>query len=170
MYTIGHSNRSLEDFLFLLKRYKIEVLIDVRRWPRSSKYPHFNRENLMIELEKEGVEYLWKEELGGYRKFRKDVEDRGIGKCFESEGFRAYATYILENDKAISALKEIEKINKVKAIMCAEKLPWNCHRKIISDWYLAKGYEVIHIIENENTIRHKLSKCAMIVDNRLYYK
>ncbi|QGA53705.1 DUF488 family protein [Sulfolobus sp. E5-1-F] len=170
LLTIGHSNRSLDEFIEILKKFNVEILIDVRRWPKSSRYPHFNKENLKTSLEENGIKYLWKEQLGGYRKIGKDVENIDIGKCFKSEGFRAYAIYILTNEKAIETLEEIRRINKIKVIMCAEKSPWNCHRKIISDWFLAKGDEVVHIIDRENTIKHKLTICAEIVENNLHYK
>ncbi|QXJ35403.1 DUF488 domain-containing protein [Saccharolobus shibatae] len=170
LLTIGHSNRSLEDFIEILKKYNVEILIDVRRWPKSSRYPHFNKENLKKALEQSGIEYLWKEQLGGYRKIGKDVEDIVIGKCFKSEGFRAYAIYILTNERAMETLEEVRGINKIKVIMCAEKFPWNCHRKIISDWFFARGDEVLHIIDKESTIKHKLTTCAEIVKNNLNYK
>lgn len=170
LFTIGHSNRSLEDFMEILRKYNVEILIDVRRWPKSSRYPHFNKENLKKALEQSGIEYLWKEQLGGYRKIGKDVEDIDIGKCFKSEGFRAYAIYILANERVMEALEDIRRINKIKVIMCSEKFPWNCHRKIISDWFLARGDEVVHLIEKESTIKHKLTTCAEIVKNNLNYK
>ncbi|ACP34529.1 protein of unknown function DUF1130 [Sulfolobus islandicus Y.G.57.14] len=170
LFTIGHSNRSLEDFMEILRKYNVEILIDVRRWPKSSRYPHFNKENLKKALEQSGIEYLWKEQLGGYRKIGKDVEDIDIGKCFKSEGFRAYAIYILTNERVMEALEDIRRINKIKMIMCSEKFPWNCHRKIISDWFLARGDEVVHLIEKESTIKHKLTTCAEIVKNNLNYK
>ncbi|ACP37242.1 DUF488 domain-containing protein [Saccharolobus islandicus] len=170
LFTIGHSNRSLEDFMEILRKYNVEILIDVRRWPKSSRYPHFNKENLKKALEQSGIEYLWKEQLGGYRKIGKDVEDIDIGKCFKSEGFRAYAIYILTNERVMEALEDIRRINKIKVIMCSEKFPWNCHRKIISDWFLARGDEVVHLIEKESTIKHKLTTCAEIVKNNLNYK
>ncbi|ACP49603.1 protein of unknown function DUF1130 [Sulfolobus islandicus Y.N.15.51] len=170
LFTIGHSNRSLEDFMEILRKYNVEILIDVRRWPKSSRYPHFNKENLKKALEQSGIEYLWKEQLGGYRKIGKDVEDIDIGKCFKSEGFRAYAIYILTNERVMEALEDIRRINKIKMIMCSEKFPWNCHRKIISDWFLTRGDEVVHLIEKESTIKHKLTTCAEIVKNNLNYK
>ncbi|AOL15410.1 hypothetical protein BFU36_00175 [Sulfolobus sp. A20] len=167
LYTVGHSNRTLDELIELLLEYKIGLLVDVRRWPKSRKFPHFNKEN----LEKQPIEYIWLEELGGYRKFGKDVNDLGIAKCFQSEGFRAYATYITTSEKAKNALDNLLKLASTRnvAIMCAERLPWNCHRKIISDWFYAKGFKVIHIIDKEHIIEHKLSKCASIRDNQLIY-
>ncbi|HLI46435.1 MAG TPA: DUF488 domain-containing protein, partial [Geobacterales bacterium] len=73
LFTIGHSNRHIENFLDLLKKYEIEILVDIRRWPSSSKFPHFNRDNLRVSLESLGMKYMWIESLGGFRKFGRDV-------------------------------------------------------------------------------------------------
>ncbi|QIW23609.1 DUF488 domain-containing protein [Sulfolobus sp. S-194] len=172
IYTIGHSNRSIGEFLEILKVFKIQVLVDIRRWPKSRKYPHFNYESLRDTLLGYGIEYVWEKRLGGYRKFGKDVKDEGLGKCFKSEGFRAYSTYILRSKEAKEALEIIDEMAKKKTvvIMCAEILPWNCHRKIVSDWFMVKGYEVIHIINLNNTIKHKLTACADISNGNLTYK
>jgi len=158
IYTIGHSNRSVDEFLEILKVFKIQVLVDIRRWPKSMKYPHFNYESLRDVLPRYSIEYVWEERLGGYRKF--------------GEGFRAYSTYILRSKEAKEALETIDKMARRKAIaiMCAEILPWNCHRKIVSDWFMVKGYEVIHIIGLNNTIKHKLTACADISNGDLTYK
>lgn len=171
IYTIGHSNRKLEDFLRLLTSYNIDIVVDVRRWPKSSKYPHFNKENLTQELQKAGIQYLWFEVLGGYRKFGKDVNDIKIANCFKSEGFRAYATYMVTSESVKGALNQISSIAKETriAIMCAEALPWNCHRKIISDWFVSKGFRVLHIINEGKTVEHKLSSCAVIDNSELRY-
>ncbi len=150
----------------------MDVLIDVRRWPKSKRYPHFNRESLEEILPSYGIEYVWEEALGGYRRFGRDVEDQGIGRCFESEGFRAYASYMLSSGEAREALERVSRIagEKTAIIMCAEKLPWRCHRKIISDLLLSRGYSVIHIIDLGHAVEHRLSRCAEIVRGALTYK
>ncbi|MEM0438727.1 MAG: DUF488 family protein [Sulfolobales archaeon] len=170
--TIGHSNRSLDDLIAILREFGVEILIDVRRWPKSRKHPHFSRENLEKILPSRGISYIWEEALGGYRRFGRDIEDHGIGKCFESEGFRAYANYILKNREAGEALERILRLagEKLVAIMCAEKLPWNCHRKIISDWLVSKGYSVIHILDRDHVIEHRLTSCAEVINGTLNYK
>ncbi|MEB3778879.1 MAG: DUF488 family protein [Desulfurococcales archaeon] len=170
-YTIGHSNRRPYEFLSILKHYNIEVLVDVRRWPKSRKYPWFNMETLKNLLEEQGIRYTWLEPLGGYRRFNRDVEDHGIARCFESQGFRAYATYILVNSRARETLEKLESIvrSHTTAIMCSERLPWMCHRKIISDWLLSRNIKVIHIIDRDYTVEHKLTKCAKIEEGSLTY-
>jgi uncharacterized protein (DUF488 family) len=162
IFTIDHSNRSIEEFLRLLSLYKIEILVDVRRWPMSNKFPHFNSENLSRSLSSIGLKYIWMENLGGYRKFGKDIEDFGIAKYFKSEGFKAYATYVVKSEKARNALRELLNLakNKITCIMCSEIIPYFCHRKIISDILSQKGYVVKHIISEKKFLIHKLSEWA----------
>ena len=96
-FTIGHSNRSLGEFLSLLKKFNIEALIDIRSWPSSKKYPHFNREALEESLKAEGIRYFWLgRELGGYRK--NGLGDRSPNKAWDSVGFRNYADYTLSEE------------------------------------------------------------------------
>ncbi len=171
IYTLGHSDRSIDEFINILIKLKIKVLIDVRRWPSSRRHPHFNLLNLSRTLGNYGIDYMWIEKLGGYRKFNIDVPDYGIAKCFESEGFRAYATYItrnLEVKKWLSILLDIAS-QCLCIIMCSEKLPWFCHRKILSDYLVIKGFRVLHYIDEDSIIEHKLSRCARIVNNELDY-
>ena len=171
VYTIGHSNRSMSEFLRLLRMFGIRVVYDVRSFPSSRVAPHFSKTILAETLRREGFEYFWDGRLGGYRKFGRDVADLGIAKCFKSEGFRAYATYLTTKREAIEAAEKLAEIaaKKPTAIMCSEKIPWRCHRKIISDLMIAKGFEVIHIIDEDWKAVHKLSKCARIVRGKLVY-
>ena len=171
VFTIGHSNRSLTEFLSLLKKRGIEVLYDVRSFPTSRFVPHFSKESLMSAVKAAGIEYIWDRRLGGYRRFGRDVKDLGIARCFKSQGFRAYATYLTTNPLAREAVSELATIcrRKATAIMCKERIPWRCHRKIISDYMIAKGFRVIHIIDEGHEVIHKLSKCARIIDGELRY-
>jgi len=171
VFTIGHSNRSLEKFLNILKRKGVEVLYDVRSFPTSRFVPHFSKESLSSAVEAIGIEYIWDGRLGGYRRFGRDVKDLGIATCFKSQGFRAYATYLTTNPLAREAVSELAAIcrRKITAIMCKERIPWRCHRKIISDYMIAKGFRVIHIIDEGHEVIHKLSKCARIIDGELHY-
>ncbi|MCS7098777.1 MAG: DUF488 family protein, partial [Sulfolobales archaeon] len=92
MFTLGYSTLRVEDLLALVLRYGIEVVVDVRRWGKSARLPQYSTENLSREFKRAGVEYLWMPELGGFRKFGPSLADVGLGRCFKSEGFRAYAT------------------------------------------------------------------------------
>ncbi|RJS90764.1 DUF488 domain-containing protein [Candidatus Bathyarchaeota archaeon] len=168
-FTIGHSNRSLSEFISLLKRYNIEILIDVRRWPTSKKYPHFNYDVLKEELEREGIRYLWLgKELGGYR--RAGLGDESPNKAWSSLGFRNYADHTLSEEfkNGINRILRYAARWNV-AYMCSEKFYWRCHRRIISDYLVAKGHQVTHIIDLRKTRKHKLTRFARIVDGRLIY-
>ena len=171
IYTIGHLNRKLEDFMRLLKKFKIELLYDVRSFPTSKVAPHFSKDLLSKTLAEAGIKYLWDRRLGGYRKFGKDVKDIGIATCFKSEGFRAYATYLVLCEEALKAVEKLSLLaGKLRtAIMCSERLPWRCHRKILSDTMIARGFKVIHIINESWQVQHKLSRCAQIINGVLVY-
>jgi len=168
-FTIGHSNRSLSEFISLLKRYNIEILIDVRRWPTSKKYPHFNYDVLKEKLEREGIRYLWLgKELGGYR--RAGLGDESPNKAWSSLGFRNYADHTLSEEFKTGINRILRYAARWNvAYMCAEKFYWRCHRRIISDYLVAKGHQVTHIIDLQETRKHKLTRFARIVDGRLIY-
>lgn len=170
-YTLGHSSRKLNELLDLFKTYNIERVIDIRRWNTSKKFPWFSGTNLENALRKQNIEYYWFPELGGYRKFNIDIEDYGLAKCFEAEGFRAYATYITMNPSIKPVLDVLVGLisEKTSTLMCSERYPWMCHRKILSDYLVAKGLRVLHIVDVNKAIEHKLSKCAVIIDRELKY-
>ncbi|MHA1609469.1 MAG: DUF488 domain-containing protein [Candidatus Njordarchaeales archaeon] len=168
IYTIGHSNRSIEDFISILIYYKISTIIDVRRFPTSRKFPHFSRENLVKELSRVGINYVWLgEKLGGLRGY---VRGAKRIKCFRAEGYRNYAAYMQTEEwkKAFEKLVELAQ-KSLSAVMCAERIPWRCHRKLISDALLVRGFKVIHIIEKDRIVYHKLSKCAKLENGQLVY-
>ncbi len=130
IYTLGTSNRSLKEFLDLLKGYQIEQILDVRSFPVSKRYPHFSREKLAASLLQQGISYFWLgKELGGYRK-------GGYEAFIESEIFH-------EGLYKLVALAR----QKTSAIVCAERFPWHCHRGYISQKLEEMGFEVRHIIE-----------------------
>ncbi|MEM4717741.1 MAG: DUF488 family protein [Desulfurococcaceae archaeon] len=171
IYTIGYGGLKLSDFIDLLKTYSIVNLVDVRRWASSSRNPDFSGSSLETELRKARITYYWFPLLGGYRKFGVDIEDHGIGKCFESNGFRAYATYITRAPVLKPYLDRLVEIasERLTALMCKERCPWLCHRKILSDYLVAKGFRVIHVLDKNRVIEHYLSKCAVIKNNELEY-
>lgn len=171
VYTIGHSDRGIEEFLAIIRRHGIRVVYDVRSFPTSRIVPHFSKSKLSESLREIGIGYIWDGRLGGFRRFGRDVEDHGMATCFKSEGFRAYATYLVMNEGARRAGVELAAVAEKHptAMMCRERIPWRCHRKILSDLMLAKGFQVIHVIDEDWIVEHKLSKCAKIVDGRLTY-
>ncbi len=169
LFTIGHSTRTFEEFYDLLKENSIQVLVDVRSWPSSKRYPQFNRENLQKSLEVEGIKYVWLgEDLGGYRK--KGLGEKSPNKAWTSEGFRNYADHTLteEFERGIEKMLGLAENQKV-AYMCAEKFYWQCHRRIISDYLKVKGNQIIHIVEKGKIIEHELTSFAKIKDGKLIY-
>ncbi|MCL7383656.1 MAG: DUF488 family protein [Thaumarchaeota archaeon] len=171
VYTLGHSNRDLKEFINIIQDYSIQILFDVRRFPSSRFSPHFSYDNLLKTLRKLSIDYVWIKELGGFRKFGEDVEDIGIGKSIKSEGFRAYATYLAINNGAKQALVKLASIaeQKTTVIMCRERFPWRCHRRFISDYLFSRGFQVIHILEVGREIKHKLPRYACLHDGEVVY-
>ncbi|MCP8308641.1 MAG: DUF488 domain-containing protein [archaeon] len=140
IYTLGHSTRSLEELIWLLKKHNIETLIDVRRFPTSKRYPHFDKNFLIDELSKSCINYIWLERLGGFRR-------GGYKKYLESEDFK----------KGIEELLDLAKKGRV-AIMCAEALWFRCHRRYISNELVNLGHKVIHIIDEKRVYEHKITR------------
>jgi len=172
VYTLGHSSRSIEEVIYLLRYFNVKLVVDVRRWPKSRRYPWFNMERLREALGSEGMDYLWLgRELGGYRRFGVDVDDSGVATCFKSTGFRAYAIYLTSNSEAIKAMERLEELAATTrlALFCSERLPWRCHRKIISDWLVMRGFKVLHIIDVNRVVEHKPSKCVRLSSNGVVF-
>jgi uncharacterized protein (DUF488 family) len=165
--TIGHSNHPLDRFLDLLARHGVEALVDIRRFPGSRKHPHFHRDNLATALPKSGVEYYWLEALGGRRhKQRDESPNRGL----ENRGFRNYADYMLTDEfrEGVKKLLEVARRQRT-AIMCAEGLFWRCHRRLVSDFLLANGVTVQHIMPTGELQPHKLMHGAVIESGQVSY-
>jgi uncharacterized protein (DUF488 family) len=169
LFTIGHGNRTLGEFISLLKENGIQVLVDVRSWPTSKSNPQFNQASLKEALQTEGIKYVWLgKELGGFRK--QGLGDSSPNKAWTSEGFRNYADYIYTEEFA-SGINELLNIAKTEATtyMCAERFYWRCHRRIISDYLKVKGHQVMHVIDKGQTREHELTRFAKIEDGRLAY-
>ncbi|MEZ0289824.1 MAG: DUF488 family protein [Sulfolobales archaeon] len=171
VYTLGYDGRSLGEFLSLLEKFGVESVIDIRRWVVSRRRLEFSGESLRRSLLERGFEYHWFPELGGYRRFGVDIEDLGLAKCFVSEGFRAYATYIMSSCEIRSVLERVLSIVSTRrsVLICREKYPWRCHRKILSDYLVVRGFRVLHIIESSLVIEHRLSRCARLIGGEIVY-
>src|SRR5262245_26718941 len=145
LFTIGHSNQPLDRFLTLLARHRIKVLVDIRRFPGSKKFPHFNQNNLAAALQEAGIAYRWLEVLGGRRHGAKS--DSSLNMGLQNQGFRNYADYML-TEEFHHGVETSLKIGgrKRAAIMCAEALFWRCHRRLVSDFLVANGVTVQHIM------------------------
>jgi uncharacterized protein (DUF488 family) len=143
IWTFGHSTRSQEEFVAVLQSFQIEVLVDVRRYPGSKKYPQFNTSALETYLPASGIRYMPEEELGGRRKPRPDSHNT----AWRNEAFRGYADYTETKDfeEGIAKLTEIA-TQKRTAYMCSEAVWWRCHRAIISDYLKERGWTVMHIM------------------------
>jgi len=167
IFSIGHSNHAFDEFVWLLKEHEIKALVDVRRFPSSRRLPHFNRPNLAKALEDHGIEYRWLESLGGHRKKgRPDSPNSGM----KDEPFRNYADHMLGDEfrAGTDQLLEIAE-NKRVAIMCAEKSFHDCHRKLTSDFLLAIGATVQHVLADGALEPHKLSEGAKVHDGSVTY-
>ena len=168
VFTIGHSNLALEQFLALLAQYGIEALVDIRRFPSSRKYPHFNEKNLAATLQEAGIKYRWMEALGGRRPKRKGFVSPNEG--LENESFRNYADYMMteEFQEAVEELLAIAG-RKRTAIMCAESVYWRCHRRLVSDFLSAHGVAVQHIFPSGDLRAHQPTPGAKFGAGRVTY-
>jgi uncharacterized protein (DUF488 family) len=165
--TIGHSNHPLDRFLTLLARHEVEALVDIRRFPGSRKHPHFHRDNLAAALPKSGVEYDWLEALEGRRHKQWD-DSPNLG--LENRGFRNYADHMLTDEfrEGVKKLLEVAR-RKRTAIMCAEGLFWQCHRRLVSDFLTARGVTVQHIMPGGELQPHNLTHGAVIESGHVSY-
>lgn len=165
--TIGHSNHPLDRFLALLVQHEVEALVDIRRFPGSRKHPHFHRDNLAAVLPKTGLEYRWFEDLGGRRRKQRD-DSPNLG--LENKSFRNYADYMLTNEfrDGVKKLLEIAQ-EKRTAILCAEGLFWQCHRRLVSDFLVANGVTVQHIMPSGQLRPHPLTRGAVIESGQVTY-
>lgn len=166
LWTIGHSNRSIEQFLELLKGQQIQLLADVRRFPGSRRQPHFNSENLPKSLADAGIAYAHFPELGGRRKTSPDSPNT----VWRNEAFRGYADFMMtpEFRTGIDRLLKLAG-EKRTAVMCAEALWWQCHRSLIADYLKAAGHAVFHIMAAGKVEEHPFTTAARIVNGKLTY-
>ena len=167
IYTIGHSTRELGEFLGLLAAHRVMQVVDVRRYPASRRHPQFARDALAAALQESGVGYHHEPALGGRRAARRD----SANTAWRSAGFRGYADYMETPafEDALARLRELARARPT-AILCAEAVPWRCHRQLIADALVARGEEVGHILDVTRVDPHRLSAHAqMLPGGRLRY-
>ncbi len=166
IYTIGHSTRPIEEFIALLQARSIEVLVDVRTVPRSRHNPQFETNALRTSLHEAGIDYIHIAGLGGLRRPRKDSPNNG----WRNESFRGYADY-MQTDTFRNALNELQALAQqhTTAIMCAEAVPWRCHRSLIADALTVQGWQVLDIISDRAASEHKLTPFLKVEDGRITY-
>jgi uncharacterized protein (DUF488 family) len=173
LYTVGHSNRNLADFLSLLQANEIEAIADVRRFPGSRRYPHFNQGALAAALADANIAYHHLPDLGG-RRTKNDSPplQSGVrgGSAWRVPAFAAFADYMLTEEftRAAGQLADLAAKSRT-AIMCAEALPWRCHRRLIADYFLTNGWQVLDIISATQTKPHELPPFAKITNGQLTY-
>lgn len=166
VFTIGHSTRTLDEFLGLLAEQGVELLVDVRRFPGSRRNPHFSREALGQSLPAAGIEYLWVEALGGRRSRRAGSPHT----AWRVPAFAAYADHMDGAEFAAAAGALVERARDTRlTIMCAEARPEQCHRRLIADWLTARGVTVSHMLGVHRTSQHQLPEFARVSDGRLVY-
>ena len=166
IWTIGHSTRSLDELVELLERNRIQLLADVRTVPGSRRLPHFAKASLEHELPQRGIAYRHLRELGGLRKATGGETNAG----WRNASFRAYADHLQtpEFEAGLADLLQLAGRQRV-AIMCAEAVPWRCHRSLISDVLIARGHTVWHITGAGAPKRHELTPFARVDGARVTY-
>ena len=164
--TVGHSTRPLKEFIELLKAHSVASLIDVRTVPRSRHNPQFNRETLPEALARAGIGYAHVRGLGGFRRAGPGSPNTG----WRNVSFRGYADYMQTPEFAENLARLVERASRERvALMCAEAVPWRCHRSLIADALVMRGWEVRHIMSPENAAPHILTSFAHVEKGMLTY-
>ncbi len=166
IYTIGHSTRSPEEFLAILEAFAIELIADIRTVPRSRRNPQYEQEALTRSLADHGIGYVHLRELGGLRRPRKDSPNMG----WVNESFRGYADYMQTPEFAKGIDDLISRASERRtAIMCAEAVPWRCHRSLVGDALVARGIEVEDILSEKSSKPHRLTAWARVDGESVTY-
>jgi uncharacterized protein (DUF488 family) len=166
IWTVGHSTRLIDEFTDVLRAHGIRLLVDVRTIPRSRHNPQFNADRLAESLKQTGLSSVHMPALGGLRKAQTD----SINKGWRNASFRGYADY-MQTDEFLNALEELMAESRLRptAIMCAEAVPWRCHRSLIADAAVTRGWEVRHIMSPEKATQHILTSFAHFEKGTLTY-
>lgn len=168
VFSIGHSTRSFDAFVDLLREFGIETLADVRSFPGSRRFPHFGRDHFERELPRRGIHYVWLKSLGGRRKA--DGGGPSPNEGLRNRSFRNYADYMgtAEFAAGMDELLTLAAAGRT-AIMCAEAVYWRCHRRLVSDALLARGITVQHIMDSGQLRPHRLTESGRIRDGGVIY-
>lgn len=166
LYTVGHSTRRLDELVAMLQRNHVSTVADVRTVPRSRHNPQFNRDTMPEALRPFGIEYVHLEGLGGLRRPRADSPNT----AWENASFRGFADYMLTDEfqNALAELLQLASEDTV-AIMCAEAVPWRCHRSLIADALVARGAQVTHILSDRRAQAHRMTPFAVVDECRVMY-
>lgn len=166
VHTIGHSTRPIDELIGLLHAHGVDTLVDIRTVPRSRHNPQFEQRNLSRSLEQAGVEYRYERALGGLRRPSKASVNAG----WRNVSFRGYADY-MQTSEFVAAVDRLAELaaERRPAIMCAEAVPWRCHRSLVGDALLARGVDVLDIIGERSTKPHKLTPFAKVDGTKITY-
>jgi len=166
IWTIGHSTRTEHTFLELLQSFGIKTLVDIRRYPGSRKYPHFNADNLAAFLTQNKIRYISITELGGRRK----AKSNSINTGWRLDAFKGYADY-METEEFKEAAQKLQNIALYSstAYMCSEAVWWSCHRALVSDYLKVSGWKVMHIMGKTEATEHPFTAPAKVVSGKLVY-
>ena len=166
LYTIGHSTRSIDDFISLLRMYKINQLVDIRTIPKSRHNPQYEQEQLKTSMENVHIQYIYLKNLGGLRSSTKP----SLNGAWRNRSFRNYADY-MQTDEFKLGLAELVEVsqNSNTAIMCAEAVPWRCHRSLVGDALLVHKIAVIDIFDLHNSKPHTLTSFAVVNGTEITY-
>jgi uncharacterized protein (DUF488 family) len=166
-YTFGFSNRTWEQTIEILEAFEIQRLVDIRTLPGSKHTPQFNLEHLQAALPRAGIEYLHMKRLGG---LRKPLKDSTLNAGWQNSGFRGYADY-MQTPEFQRTLGELTRLFKEKTTVycCTEGVFWRCHRQLVSDALLVRGYRIGHIFTSSKVEEHKLTNFAKLEDDHLTY-
>ncbi|HLN44760.1 MAG TPA: DUF488 domain-containing protein [Candidatus Sulfotelmatobacter sp.] len=166
IHTIGHSTRTLPEFIAILRAYHATLVVDVRRIPRSRHNSQFNKETLPDSLKSEGINYIHMPEIGGLRRPKPD----SINAAWRNKSFRGYADYMQTKEFTEDLLNLIALAREsCVTVMCAEALPWRCHRSLLADTLVVRNVKVQHIISKDSCMDHKLSEWAHVEGTKITY-
>ena len=165
VHTIGHSTREIEGLLGLLGAHSVDVVVDVRRWPASRRHPHFARQALEASLATAGIAYVWRRDLGGFRTPAPDSPNIG----WRVKAFRGYADFMLtpEFERSMAEVEALAGSRRI-ALMCAEALPSQCHRRLLADAFMVRGWSVRHVLDG-GCAAHQLTPFACPSGTRILY-
>ena len=166
VYSIGHSTRTLDEFVQLLKTYRVSIVVDVRTIPRSRHNPQFNKDTLPESLKAHALRYIHMPELGGLRRSGAD----SVNIAWENKSFRGYADFMQTKEFADNLLGLISLAqHDAVAIMCAEAVPWRCHRSLIADALAARNICIRHILTETSILDHELTPFSQVEGSKVTY-
>ena len=166
IYTMGHSTHPIDEFISMLQSFSISIVADIRNYPGSRRYPHFNEEDLEHSLKENGIGYVHMKELGGRRK----PLPNSVNTNWRNDAFRGYADYMQTEDfkNAMIKLEDLA-MKEPTAYMCSEAVWWRCHRALVSDYLKVRGWRVMHVMGADKIQEHPYTSAAKVIDGNLRY-